>query len=497
MTTTNRYLWNYEIIKYTNSTTSQSSKRVIGVYGNTGATGPQGPQGDKGDTGAQGPQGNTGATGVGIKSITNHYLASASSSGVTTSTSGWTTTIQSTSTSKRYLWNYETITYTNNLTTNTTPVIIGTHGATGATGPQGPQGDKGDTGATGPQGPQGNPGTDGEYGQMLYATSDTAAGTAAKIATLSSGSLTLKSGATVAVKFTYANAVSSPTLNVSGTGAKAIYTSGVRYAYWQAGATVVFVYNGSYWYSASEPIYANTVTVGNSSGSNIYIDSDSIDIRNGSSVNSSFSSNKIELGKNSINSEITMCSDAVHFSAEHGRTRDIGKISSGELILSGYNLLFGINRKMSAPLNLENFVTMEGWFPVPGRDYNWNYRLWADKTVELFIEREYSIPTNVWKSSSAFSGLMYVDNNTYKAGSLGYPDAFCDGDVYEFEDVPLEFIEFKGDSTKGLEWMPTRLRQNTKTNSGLLQLYRTTYSGSAVPLTVRYSVYVIGKLKEV
>ena len=102
MTTTNKYLWNYERITYTNNTTSDSKKRVIGVYGNTGATGAKGDKGDKGDTGstgATGPKGDTGATGNGIKSITNYYLASASSSGVTTSTSGWTTTMKSTSTS--------------------------------------------------------------------------------------------------------------------------------------------------------------------------------------------------------------------------------------------------------------------------------------------------------------------------------------------------------------------------------------------------------------
>ena len=354
MTTTNRYLWNYEVIKYTNSTTSQSSKRVIGVYGNTGATGPQGPQGDKGDTGAQGPQGNIGATGVGIKSITNHYLASASSSGVTTSTSGWTTTIQSTSTSKRYLWNYETITYTNNSTTNTTPVIIGTHGATGATGPQGPQGeqgpqgdkgdtgaqgpqgpqgDKGDTGATGPRGPQGKPGADGEDGQMLYATSDTAAGTAAKVATLSSGNLTLKSGVTVAVKFTNNNTANSPTLNVAGTGARAIYTSGVRAAYWQAGATVIFVYNGSYWYSASEPIYASTATIGNPAGSNIYLDGSAVNIRTGSTVNTRITDEVIELGSNSKSSVITMCGDAFVASVLEGDTEytpDMAVLRSSE-----------------------------------------------------------------------------------------------------------------------------------------------------------------------
>ena len=119
MTSTNKYLWNYEVIKYTNNTTKETAKRVIGAYGDKGATG---------STGA------TGATGNGISSITNYYLASSSSSGVTTSTSGWTTSVQSVSSSKKYLWNYEVITYTNSSTNTTTPCIIGTHGDTGASG---------------------------------------------------------------------------------------------------------------------------------------------------------------------------------------------------------------------------------------------------------------------------------------------------------------------------------------------------------------------------
>lgn len=84
--------------------------------------------------------GEDGNDGKGISSITNYYLASSSSSGVTTSTSGWTTGIQNTTTTNKYLWNYELIRYTDNSTTTTTPVIIGTHGATGATGATGSAG---------------------------------------------------------------------------------------------------------------------------------------------------------------------------------------------------------------------------------------------------------------------------------------------------------------------------------------------------------------------
>ena len=276
MTEINKYLWNYEILTYSNGETSETQKRVIGVYG------------DRGNAGGTGP------AGKGIKSITEYYLATTAASGVTAGTAGWTAAMQTTTTSKKYLWNYEVVTYTDNTTYVSAPVIIGTHGATGpqgATGPTGPQGaqgvkgDKGDTGARGPTGatgPAGQTGPKGADGQMLYATSGTAAATAAKTATLASGTIALKAGVTVAVRFTYANTAASPTLNINDTGAKAVYTQGVRYAYWSAGATVVFTYDGSYWRVASEPVYANTATIGNPGAGHFYIDIDSIDFYQGS-----------------------------------------------------------------------------------------------------------------------------------------------------------------------------------------------------------------------
>lgn len=136
-------------------------------------------------------------------------------------------------------------------------------------------------------------GAAGADGQMLYATCGTASATVAKVATLAAGKLTLKAGATVAVRFTYANNAASPTLNVGGTGAKAIYTQGVRYAYWAAGATVIFTYDGANWRVASEPVYASTVTIGNPSGYNVYIDGDSLSIRNKSVTVANFTASQL------------------------------------------------------------------------------------------------------------------------------------------------------------------------------------------------------------
>jgi len=158
MTATNKYLWNYEKFTFTDNTTATTTPKIIGIYGDkgaTGATGPQGPQGNAGATGPQGPQGATGpkgpqgatgatgpqgVTGNGIKSITNYYLATASGSGVSASTSGWTTTVQAITASKKYLWNYEVVTYTNGSTYQSAPCIIGVYGDKGATGATGPSG---------------------------------------------------------------------------------------------------------------------------------------------------------------------------------------------------------------------------------------------------------------------------------------------------------------------------------------------------------------------
>lgn len=78
-----------------------------------------------------------GDTGNGISKITQYYLASSSSSDVTTSTSGWTETVQTPTSSERYLWNYQTTTYTNKTTVNTTPHVIGVYGERGKDGKDG------------------------------------------------------------------------------------------------------------------------------------------------------------------------------------------------------------------------------------------------------------------------------------------------------------------------------------------------------------------------
>lgn len=76
-------------------------------------------------------KGETGDTGNGISSITTYYLASSYSSGVDTSTSGWTTSVQNPSESCPYLWSYQITHYTDGTSSSTSPHIIGVRGTDG------------------------------------------------------------------------------------------------------------------------------------------------------------------------------------------------------------------------------------------------------------------------------------------------------------------------------------------------------------------------------
>lgn len=111
-----------------------------------------------------------GDDGRGIKSTTHYFLATAQGSGVTASTSGWTTTAQYTTAVNKYLWNYTVTQYSDGTSQTSVAIIIGVHGE---------KGDKGDAGPQGPKGDQGIPGAKGADGRTQYthiAYADTVSG---------------------------------------------------------------------------------------------------------------------------------------------------------------------------------------------------------------------------------------------------------------------------------------------------------------------------------
>ena len=87
---------------------------------------------------------------------------------------------------------------------------------------------------------------------IFYGTCSTAKGTVAKVATVA-GVTELKTGITIAVKFTNENTSTSPTLKVNSLDAKAIKRYGTTAvgtsaaASWQAGAVVTMTYDGTNW----------------------------------------------------------------------------------------------------------------------------------------------------------------------------------------------------------------------------------------------------------
>ena len=94
-----------EVTTYTDGTTKDTGKRVIGVHGANGEAG------------------------ASVAKVENYYLASAQATGVTTSTAGWTTDASSQaatiSEAKPYLWNYEKVTYSKGNPTQTEPHVTG------------------------------------------------------------------------------------------------------------------------------------------------------------------------------------------------------------------------------------------------------------------------------------------------------------------------------------------------------------------------------------
>lgn len=297
----------------------------------------------------------------------------------------------------------------------------------------------------------GPPGESGQNGTMLYGTCTTAAATAAKTATVNGFSL--YAGVTVSIKFTYANTASSPTLNVNGTGAKGIRTNGTAYAYWAAGATVAFVYDGALWQVCSAPVYANTATIGNPAGRNVYIDSDSVDIRNGASALASFESGRIALDDVEIVSgggQLRIeCPSGTHIRSVYDGTsvgEQVNHYAGLNVIANEQSLpqvIIGAYYNHAVTHSSANIVCMadgtggtvqinkamdggstrtgnlEDWVVAEGTSGSWKYRKWASGKAECWgTFSHYNSSFEWWNEKS------YIWYGINKFTSKPYPFAF-------------------------------------------------------------------------
>lgn len=107
---------------------------------------------------------------------------------------------------------------------------------------------------------------EGKVGGVGYVTCDTAAGTAAKVVTVT-GLTTLSTGIRLLVKMTNNNTASNATLNINSLGAKPLYYNNTRVSgdnAWEAGEIVDIYYDGT-------NFYAGNFQGGNSKGGNLIL----------------------------------------------------------------------------------------------------------------------------------------------------------------------------------------------------------------------------------
>lgn len=197
-TATNRYLWNYEKVAYTDGTTVNLDKHIAAVYGQTGDAG------------------------KGISSITEYYAATSSTTAP--ADSSFSTSVASTTAANRYLWNYELVTYSDGTTERTAKRIIGTYG---------------------------------ENGKMLYGTCSTDSGRSPKVV-VCPDAVSLYAGLSILVSFENGSTSSATYMDVNYKGSKPIYVNGAAASssnkfMWGAGAAIEFVYDGEYWVPVGHP----------------------------------------------------------------------------------------------------------------------------------------------------------------------------------------------------------------------------------------------------
>lgn len=381
LTETYKYLWNYELITYTDGTSpTKTDKRIIGVYGNRG---------------------------YGITQLTTHMrsqpLATIMSwvglvddtwGGVTNYSGqiGDTVLIACQVTDHDNIVGYMRCVVkgynsgTQILTTDNLDFMMGEQGEQGPQGPQGPPGPQGSPGKTRVtlqngddlnncitkdyvyvtsstavcnsllNTPYGFPagelelevlwlGSDNYIVQKLtckggatrkvylrtyssgtfgawteegvpYGLCNTTAGTAAKVASISC--YDRDSNPYVAIKFTYENTAASPTLNINNIGAAQIMTNGTNAAYWAAGATINFYWDGTYYQVASSPVYASEATIGNPNGDNVHIGNSAVEFKVGGKTRS----------KNTADGLEVYGTDGTTTTAKFGAKSQIGKKSS-------------------------------------------------------------------------------------------------------------------------------------------------------------------------
>lgn len=204
----------------------------------------------------------------------------------------------------------------------------------------------------------------GGGGEIVYCTCADSASTVAKTATVVSGTFSsLTTGSQVAVKFTYTNTATNPTLNVAGTGAKGIRRGGTAYVgtnaneSWNAGTVVFLLYDGTDWQIVG---WLNT-TYGGGTGTEI--------VAGTSALNKVWSPQQINYGIDGMStatptaSKISKFDSSAHINSDDMSAQDVSDFVDG-LNVSGINAV--------------DYIVEQGISGI------WTYRKWNSGIAECW-----------------------------------------------------------------------------------------------------------------
>lgn len=201
------FLWNYESVLYTDNTSKETDKHIISVYGRSGKVGKS------------------------IVKIDEYYALSTTNT--VPADNLFTLSVKIPTETNKYLWNYESVLYSDGSFELTDKRVIGVYG------------DKGVKGDTGPQGPQGNGYTYIEGTQT--ATTAAWTGVTTELSAVPKGTqilfhLNQTSASNVTLTLTLSNGTTFGPKNVFWKGTTRLST------HYPINSMVPLVYDGTQWY---------------------------------------------------------------------------------------------------------------------------------------------------------------------------------------------------------------------------------------------------------
>ena len=265
---------------------------------------------------------------------------------------------------------------------------------------------------------------------LPYNVCSVAAGTAAK--TVAAGSFSLETGAMVVVKFTNTNTAANPTLNVSSTGAKAIYYKGaaITASYLKANYVYAFIYNGTQWDLVGE--IDTTVA-----------DTD----KKTSSADTSSKIFLIGATTQSSSGQTTYSHDTAYVGTDGCLYSNSEKVATQSSLAKKADLVDGRvpsdQLPPSDPVSLNSLNNLTSFIIIPAETYNnWDVTIWHprdDITPEYVCDDQY---VKIYFPLEEDGSLGYLRgtigdtssiNNSDSAIRLFYPTLLYDIDAYSVE----------------------------------------------------------------